>query len=674
MAITASSADYYVATNGSDVAAGTLAAPFLTTEKARAAVQAANGSGIVASNVYLLPGTYRNISNPSLYLHYYDSGTPANPIVWQAYTNCDARISGGLVVTNWVPVTNANALARLPAAATNFVYQANLSAFPAFIAQAAYGNAVGDAYVHQNELFWGGEPMTVAQYPNGTNWLYVGTIGIPTNTFAYTNLNANTWTNTGDIIAAGFWKFDYTFQAYLVTSINTNTNTITLTIPTGTGWQPPTLGHRYKFVNVLEELDSAGEYYFDRPNKVVYFWPPQPITSDTATISQVNGSVLNLNAPTNLVFRGITFEDSAEWLMKFADVNNIVFDHCRLRNSSSYMVFGETSTNVVFKDCQVSGAGQYGIWLQGGNRTTLLSGGNIISNSILHDFGRLCLDGRSMVLSGVGYYVGHNRIYNIPGIGVSFTGNNNTIEYNELYNTCNATSDSGAIYSGNDWTFGGNLIRYNYVHDVNPGNGLTPGVLGFVMGVYMDDCLTGVNVFGNCFQRCYRGIELGGGRSNGITNNMFVDCTEACMQSDQRLIAAWDVGHEATLETKLSAMPYTTSPWSNSYPYLLTILTDNKYLAMYDVMSTSLKYGTNQWLTWQDNAQTNVTVLNYYTNNSDAVFVNYPTDLTLQPSSPALIGGFQQIPFSQIGPLGATTNTSTSQGNVAVKLINGVLR
>jgi hypothetical protein len=672
-AFSVSATDFYVSTNGSDSANGSLATPFLTLEKARAAVQALNGTiGSSAYNVYILQGTYRVISNPSFYLHYYDSGSPANPITYQAYTNADVHISGGLAVTNWVPVTNANALARLPAAATNSVYQANLSAFPAFIAQAAYGIQIGDSFVHQNELFWNGSPMTVAQYPNTTNWLYVGTIGSPTNSFLYTNANASLWTNTGDIMAVGFWKFNYLFEGYLVSAIYTNTNYVTLTIPAA-GWQPPTLGQRYKFVNVLEELDTAGEYYLDRVNKFVYFWPPTAIASGVATISQVNGSVLNLNAATNLVFRGLTFEDSAEWLMKFADCNNITFDHCTNRNCASYLCFGETSTNVVFKDCDLSGAGQYGIWIQGGNRITLLSGGNIISNSLMHDCGRLNLDCRAAVISGVGSYVGHNRIYNIPAIGVSFTGNNHTIEYNELYNVCTATSDAGAIYSGNDWTYGGNVIRYNWMHDITPGNGLTPGTAGYVMGVYLDDCLSGVNVYGNCFNRVYRGIEQGGGRNNGITNNMFVDCVEACIQSDQRLIAAWDAGAEPAFETKLAAMPYTTSPWSNQYPYMLTILTDNKFLAMHDVISTSLKYGTNLWLTWYDNAQTNVTELNSFTNNSDAVFVNYAADnFTLQSSSPALAGGFAQIPFSLIGPI--VTATIPTNTTADIKLINGLLR
>lgn len=645
-------ASFYVATNGSDSAAGSLSAPFKTLEKARSAVQALNGTiGSQPYTVNILGGTYRVISNPSFYLHWFDSGSPANPITYQAMTNADVHVSGGLAVTNWVALANADGLARIPAAAQSHVYQANLSSFPAFIAQAAYGTQIGDAFIHQNELFWNGHPMTVAQYPNGTNWLHVGTIGSSANIFGYTNANTSTWTNRQDIIAGGFFKFDYLHEGYLMTNINTGAQQVSVAIPSA-GWQAPVVGARYKFINVLEELDSAGEYYLDRVQKIAYFWPPDPIASGTATISEVNGSVLNLNGATNVIFKGITFEDSAEWGMVMQNAANITFDHCTNRNAASYNFYSATaSTNITFTSCEISGAGQYGISIAGGDRTSLTSGRHSISNSLIHDCGRLNLDCRGIYLSaGVGTYIGHNIFYNIPAAAISYSGNNHRIEYNEFYNVCNATSDSGAVYGGAHWTYGGNVIQCNYFHDIQPGNGLAVGpTTGFNIGVYLDDALSGVTVNSNCFDRVYWGIEMGGGRNNGFTNNMFVDCTANCVQADQRLTV--DGALYSAVQSDLSSQPYTTPPWSTQYPWMSTILSDNPTLAVHDFAVNGLKYQGSNWLTWFYGAQTNFVEINSFT-NGDPQFVDYAHDnFRLQPTSPALAAGFHQIPFDLIGPL-----------------------
>lgn len=660
--LSTSATDFYVSTNGSDSANGSLATPFLTFEKARSSIQALNGTiGSSAYNVYFLQGYYRIPSGISL--HYYDSGSPANPITYQSYTNADVHLNGCLQVTNWVPVTNAFALARLPSSATNSVYQADLSSFPSFLGVAAYGFGVGDGFIHQNELFWNGEAMTVAQFPTAaTNWCYVGTIGATSNVFACTNSEPYTWSTMSNQMAGGWWKFDYLYSGYMISGIDSGAQQITVVNPGGAGWYAPTLGHRFRFINVLEALDSPGEYYFDRTNKFVYFWPPTAINSGMGEVSEATQIMLNLHNTTNVIFRGLTIEGSTSYLIFCTDTAALTWDHCTLKNCAGYGFNGVNVTNCVITDCTLANTGQHASQMTGGNRTTLVGGNNYITNSIVRDFARLDHSTRGISMTGVGDQIRHNRIYNAPHSAILYSGNNHTIDYNEIYNVCTESGDSGVIYAGNDWTFGGNVIRYNYLHDVYAAPQINVAA-GEVVGVYLDDCLSGVNVYGNAFARVRAGIELGGGRSNGITNNMFVDVPGACVLSDQRLIS-WDAGAEPGFETKLAAMPYTTPPWSDQYPYMGTILTDRKTLAMYNVIAMSLKYGAGQWLTWFDNAQTNVTVLNIYTNNSDAVFVNYPNDLRLQASSPALIGGFNQIPFSQIGPIGGPATPGTISATV----------
>ena len=42
-------------------------------------------------------------------------------------------------------------------------------------------------------------------------------------------------------------------------------------------------GDRYYVQNLLEELDSPGEWYLDRRSSTLYFWPPKPLAASPST-------------------------------------------------------------------------------------------------------------------------------------------------------------------------------------------------------------------------------------------------------------------------------------------------------------------------------------------------------------------------------------------------------
>ena len=75
-------------------------------------------------------------------------------------------------------------------------------------------------------------------------------------------------------------------------------------------------------------------------------------------------------------------------------------------------------------------------------------------------------------------------------------------------------------YAGRDYTYRGNRIRYNFIHH-------TGGVGMGSMGVYMDDCVSGTEIFGNVFYKVQRAAFLGGGCDHQVINNVFVDCNHA---------------------------------------------------------------------------------------------------------------------------------------------------
>jgi hypothetical protein len=107
----------------------------------------------------------------------------------------------------------------------------------------------------------------------------------------------------------------------------------------------------------------------------------------------------------------------------------------------------------------------------------------------------------------------HNLIHNHPHCPILFWGNDHLIEYNDIHHIALETGDVGAIYTGRDYSFRGNRIRYNYIHE-------TGGVGMGSMGVYMDDCVSGTEVYGNVFYKVHWAMFIGGG-CDSITGNDF---------------------------------------------------------------------------------------------------------------------------------------------------------
>ena len=75
----------------------------------------------------------------------------------------------------------------------------------------------------------------------------------------------------------------------------------------------------------------------------------------------------------------------------------------------------------------------------------------------------------------------------------------------------------GTIYTGRDWTFRDNVIHFNAMHDIyGPGN-------GEAIVFYLDDCVSGITVYGNLVVNTQLAVGIGGGRDCLVENNIFVD-------------------------------------------------------------------------------------------------------------------------------------------------------
>jgi hypothetical protein len=330
--------------------------------------------------------------------------------------------------------------------------------------------------------------------------------------------------------------------------------------------------------------------------------------------------------------------------------------HCIVRNLRKNAINLSGTRNGV-THCTISGIGQTGIAVSGGDRRQLVAAGNFVRHCTIHDFGRWQRTYAPAIrLSGVGNIAAHNLLYDGPHSAILFGGNEHLIELNEIHDVCYEVDDAGSVYCGRDWGLRGNVIRHNFFHHIKSH---LPGSNG-VHAVYLDDCASGITVFGNVFYEISgRAIMCGGGRDNTIENNVIAKCGSAHF-TDRRGTAWIDKDASWKLLDKIKRYNYTQPPWSERYPRLAHIL-DNGYDRAKEpegcVIARNIGWRNKRWL--EKNSLGGSGGFDFYTfkNNiedQDPHFADEANlNLALRDDSPAYsIPGFRPIPFAQIGPRG----------------------
>jgi parallel beta-helix repeat protein len=223
-----------------------------------------------------------------------------------------------------------------------------------------------------------------------------------------------------------------------------------------------------------------------------------------------------------------------------------------------------------------------------------------------------------------------------------------TIEYNEIHNVCLETGDVGAVYTGRDYTFRGNRINYNFIHDIG-------GVGMGSMGIYMDDCVSGTEIRGNILKNSTRAVFLGGGRDFKVENNIFINCKPA-IQIDGRGIdknPVWSNMVNKYMRDRLKEMNHHNPPYSTRYPEIATV--DKYYEAGNGVPPEDITIKNNicaggVWLKIEWNAKPECAKVADNTVSAEPGFVDAEKgDFLLKDDAPALKTGFKQIPVSKIG-------------------------
>lgn len=663
----AASLHLYVATNGNDSATGSLEAPLRTLARAREEIRRRkDAGGLPPEGAIVTVGGGRYELAAPLEFSSQDGGTAQGPVIYRAETGAEVRLSGGTILRGWQLVTNQTVLQRLEASARGKVWACDVRAqgvtnFGTLRSGPSWGQSEAGV-----EVFFRDEPMTLARWPNDGSIQIAAALG-PTSReegghqgkvegiISVRTDRLKRWGADPDIMAHGYWFFDWADQRQRVESVDASKGIITLAKPYHSyGYRA---GQWFYIYNLLSELDRPGEWYLDRARGILYFWPPAPLDSGVVEMSRLP-RLITLENVSHLSLEGFLLEAASGMASASGEIRtaavaitggtNVTMSGSVIRDCGSWAVIIKGGAGHRILDCDVYQMGDGGVWLEGGDRLTLTPAGHVVENCHIHHFSRWNpVYNPAVRLRGVGNRAAHNLIHDAPHMAMDFGGNDHTIEFNEIHDVVRESNDAGAIYTGRDWSMRGHVIRYNYLHDISGRD-----KRGCV-GVYLDDCFSSAVIFGNVFCRVTAAAFIGGGRDCVIANNLFVDCAPA-VHVDARGLN-WYASGLGDLSEKLERMPYGMPPWSDRYPQLRRLLADEPMAPKGDLIATNVGWG-GKWAEIESQASPFLRMTNNLV-QVDPQFVSGPpagaeagaSQFRLRANSPVWRVGFQPIPVDEIG-------------------------
>ena len=435
-------AEVYVSTSGRDAWSGKLPAPnaaktdgpLATLERARKKIVAMKKAGplpvggvtvVLRGGVYFLPKTFE--LGPA------DSGTAESPLIYRAAEGEKVQIIGGRLITGFVPYRGS-------------ILKADVA-----------GQGFKGIYFRQ--LFFDGKRQILARWPNFDpqnphtgGWAYADGQHIAMNkdipnesrrTFQYQEENPRNWSRPEEGEVFAYPRYNWYNNILRIKSIDRQTRIITLV---GDAAYPIRPGDRYYVRNLLEELDSPGEWYLDRRTETLYFWPPTSLEGKTVCRPTMRSLIVIGPGTSHVVIRGLTLECCEGTAVTLSKTDDCLIAGNTIRNVGDFhgdgvSVRGGHRNGVVGNDIYEVGAD--GVKISGGDRKTLTPAENYADNNYIHHTGVFCTqNGAGIELNGVGNRATHNLIHDCPRFGIMFFGNNIAVQYNHIRHVATNISDT----------------------------------------------------------------------------------------------------------------------------------------------------------------------------------------------------------------------------------------
>lgn len=627
----------YVSPDGVGRADGSMEAPFHSLEAARDAIrEMKKTSGLPDGGITVnIRGGEYALLEDSFRLEEQDSGTAGSPIVWRAYGDETVKFVGNIVVdgNKFTRVTEQAVLDRLSDEMEDkvLVYdlakENDLTDFSP-IPKNGYG---WPSEASAMSVLVDGETQTLSRYPN-SGFITISSIQssgfIPRNHQAnpdgscpectkdaggsrripckygeceflnqpggvFTTNNVQVaekyflWTQETDIWTAGYFCWDWADDNCAVSRVEQTALGVQLTMSHPSRYGVVGSGRRFYVFNLLCEIDQPGEWYLDRENAKLYLYPAKDITNSDIELSMQTRPLVTMEGTSYVSWQGVTFTKSNGHGISMLDCAHVEIAGCTFSDLGQRAICigdpNEMDTNTgarggssnTVRSCDIIRTGQGGIFVGGGNRYSLIPGNNRVINCDISDYATIKRTYSPAVeLAGCGNSAERNEIYNAPHLAIQFKGNDMLIYGNDIHDVCYETADCGAVYSVRRWSWQGNLVKNNFIHDL-----VNTGGLGSA-AVYVDDLGSGVTMTENLLVNIPGYTTLfGGGRDNVISNNIQINHGNGKgFQYDNRGQGwAWyhAAGPDGECYGELAALrtnaDYEETLWNEKYPGLADI-------------------------------------------------------------------------------------------------------
>lgn len=259
----------------------------------------------------------------------------------------------------------------------------------------------------------------------------------------------------------------------------------------------------YRMVeNIFEELDAQGEWYYDRSEKILYYYPPENVDVNTAVfeVPQLESAFIikgNEEKPvrdvtiSNLEIKHTlrTFMETSEPLLRsdwaiyrggailVEGGENCVIEDCYIHDiGGNAIFFSKYNKDNIVRNTHITHSGGSGICFVGSPQAvrspsfeygkfvnikemdTVAGALNndypincIADNNLIHDIGTVEKQIAGVQISmAKNITVSHNSIYNLPRAGINIgdgTWGGHIIEWNDVFNTVLETGDHGSFNS-----------------------------------------------------------------------------------------------------------------------------------------------------------------------------------------------------------------------------------
>ncbi len=483
-----------------------------------------------------------------------------------------------------------------------------------------------------SSLFINGEARTLARYPNGTEmckieepidggtrhdkWMWVnnytgeyinGSSGEPL--MPWEEVQGPTvkgpsdladrmkgWSEATDPWVYGYWYYGYADLSSPVKSFDAEQGIFTLRLPNihyGNGNpahenKGSTAGQPFYMFNLLEEIDVPGEWYLERTDGKLYYYPQENLRG-TALLTTMVDAMFNLDGASHIKFRKLIFNGHRSDAIKLEGCDSITFELCELTQIGNQAIVAMMSKNCKYLSCYFENIQAGGISLGSNYDMNLTPANNLIENCWFKNFG-MNGSGYTAALSmrGTGDVARHCRIHDCDAAGFFMGGVDSIFEYSEVYDILRHADDMGVCYDYQNQHRLGGVVRHNYIHDISSPNAHeSTGI----QGIYQDGGSSGMTVHSNIFENFGgRAVMFNGGHYNSAYNNIVINSKTLGTLTG----IMYDIVDTSSMETiKAFYKDYVEAgvadnPIYDKYPHSREFLNDNPNEPKYNVIKDNV--------------------------------------------------------------------------------------